>query len=415
MPRFLSPKTHPFPFLLYLEWLLLAIVVVSETASLGFYNLPRSPLLSLFCLALFTLMGLRLPWSKPARITYTGVELGLILLVSFPGGIPLFALLYIVLVIRNCVLFSHQEDSKSLVFGITGIAFGLCVFTQLYRFRRFSLPDGRAEPASYLWLSAPLLVGLVILFLHLLVGAMLAERKSSEKLAATNIKLREYALQIEQLAIAQERNRIAREIHDSLGHSLTVFNLHLEAAIRLMSSDPAEAKDLLMEAKQLSAIALQEVRQSVSALRSDPLQGRSLATVIQLLTDDFQRSTGIAPLCKIDLNQPLSDATQLAVYRIVQEALTNSCNYAEATQIDIHLETNLDLKLMIRDNGKGFDIHQAMTGFGLRGMEERTLAQSGKFEVISTPGNGCQIMAWFPLCNADKLSINNTQLAQPTS
>ncbi len=411
MRRFLSPKTHPFPFLLHLEWLLLAIVIVTEVASVGVYDLPRSPVLSLVCLAIFTVMGLWLPFSKPGRIVYTGVELALILLVSFPGGITLFALLYIVLVIRNCVLFSYQEDPSRLSFWITGIAFGLCVFTQLHRFRRFSLPNGIAERVSYLWLSAPLLVGLVILFLHLLVGAMLAERKSREKLAATNVQLREYALKIEQLAIVQERNRIAREIHDSLGHSLIVFNLHLEAAMRLMSSDPEEAKDLLMEAKQVSATALQEVRQSVSALRTDPLQGRSLTTVIQLLIDDFQRSTGIVPLCKIQINQPLSGTIQLAVYRIVQEALTNICKYAEATQVSIHLGTSLDLKLMIQDNGKGFDIHQNITGFGLRGMEERTLSQLGKFKVISTPGNGCQITACFPLLAANELSIDNIQLA----
>lgn len=225
----------------------------------------------------------------------------------------------------------------------------------------------------------------------------------------------EYALKIEQLAIEQERNRIAREIHDSLGHSLIAFNLHLEAAMRLMSSDPEEAKDLLIEAKQVSATALQEVRLSVSALRTDPLQGRSLATVIQLLADDFQRSTGIAPLSEIHINQPLSSAVQLAVYRIVQEALTNICKYAEATQVSIHLETSSDLKLTVRDNGKGFDIHQNITGFGLRGMEERTLSQLGKFEVISTPGNGCQITAWFPLPAANELSINDTQLDRPSS
>ncbi len=411
MRRFLSPKTHPFPFLLYLEWLLLAIVVVSEAASLGVYDLPRSPLLSLGCLVIFTLMGLRLPFSKPGRIAYTGVELALIMIVSFPGGISLFALLYIVLVIRNCVLFSYREDSSRLVFGITGIAFGLCVLTQLHRFRRFPLPDGMAARVSHLWLSAPLLVGLVILFLHLLVGAMLAERKSRENLAATNVQLREYALKIEQLATVQERNRIAREIHDALGHSLIVLNLHLEAALRLMSSDPAEAKDLLMEAQQVSATALQEVRQSVSALRTDPLQERSLTTVIQLLADDFQCSTGIVPLCQIQINQPLSGTIQLAVYRIVQEALTNICKYAKATQVSIHLETSSDLKLMIQDNGKGFDSHQNITGFGLRGMKERTLAQLGKFEVISTPGNGCQITAWFPLAAANEIPMINTPLA----
>jgi signal transduction histidine kinase len=230
------------------------------------------------------------------------------------------------------------------------------------------------------------------------MNSMVAERQSREKLAIANEKLRQYALRIEDQATLQERNRIARDIHDSLGHSLTALNIQLETALKLWQSNPDKAKEFLTRSKHLGSQALQEVRQSVATLRSDPIQGRSLPDLIIALADDFQRATGITPLCNLQVKCPLPAEVHMAIYRIVQESLTNICKYASATAIHIQLqETNDELLLSVQDNGQGFNVEANTTGFGLQGMRERTLALGGQLVVDSQPGNGCRITARFPL------------------
>jgi signal transduction histidine kinase len=423
MSRFLKSQPHPLPFLLRLEWVLLAIVAATEIFSRGLVELPRSPLLNLSCGLLFALMGLYLPNRKIHRLIYTFLELEMILLMSFPGGVRLFQLLYIVFIIRNCVIFRAQDKNTKQFGGLlTVIGFGLCVLTQLYRLQNFALPiAGMIERNTLVWVSMVVLFGLVVIFLQLLVGAIFSERESREKLAAANLQLRRYALEIEELATVQERNRIAREIHDSLGHSLTAFNLHLEAALKLLQSDPNDAKALIVEAKQIGAKTLQDVRQSVATLRTDPIQGRSLEVAIAALIEDFTRATGISPSCQINIPYPLSKNLRTAIYRIVQESLTNISKHAAATEIEIYIQalnttaneidqatdeeinkeiidaTNQKLEIIIKDNGKGFNQKLNTTGFGLQGMRERTLAFSGSFEILTAPSQGCQITACFPL------------------
>jgi signal transduction histidine kinase len=112
---------------------------------------------------------------------------------------------------------------------------------------------------------------------------------ANEQLAIANAQLRQYTLKIEELATVEERNRIARDIHDSVGHALTVLNLHLEVALKLWQSDPTEATEFLTEAKHLGSNALKEVRQSITALRVDPLEGLSIQEAITSLVKDFQR------------------------------------------------------------------------------------------------------------------------------
>jgi signal transduction histidine kinase len=230
------------------------------------------------------------------------------------------------------------------------------------------------------------------------MNSMVAERQSRDKLAIANEKLRQYALRIENQAILQERNRIARDIHDSLGHSLTALNIQLETALKLWQSNPEKAKAFLTRAKDLGSQSLQEVRQSVSAMRSDPVQGRSLEAAIASLAEELQRSTGIKPTCSLHLERPLPAEVHTAAYRIVQEALTNIFKYAFATRVKIQLQATSDeLQLIVEDNGRGFNVEANTTGFGLQGMRERTLALGGQLAIDSKPGNGSRITAHFPL------------------
>ncbi|NJR50623.1 MAG: response regulator [Leptolyngbyaceae cyanobacterium CSU_1_3] len=205
---------------------------------------------------------------------------------------------------------------------------------------------------------------------------------------------------IEEMVVIEERNRIARDIHDSLGHSLVALNIQLEAALTLWQADPDRAQSMLVEAKQLGSEALQAVRESVSAIRSDPLQGQRLEGAIVTLAEEFYHLTDVLPACQIDLSQPLPNPINHVVYRIVQEGLTNICKHAAATIVEIQIQTtDAGLSLTLRDNGRGFQSAQPVAGYGLQGMQERAEAMGGQLEIVSQPGAGCQINAHFPRAN----------------
>jgi signal transduction histidine kinase len=211
---------------------------------------------------------------------------------------------------------------------------------------------------------------------------------------------------IEEMAAIEERNRIAREIHDSLGHALTALNVQLQAVATLLPTDPAQAQSFLTQAQRLGKTAMQEVRQSVRALRADQQAEQPLEEAIADLAEEFRQVTGITPTTRIDLAERLPSPVSKTLYRVVQEALTNISKYAQATSVQIQLVTTGDslpdgevegVCLTIEDNGKGFNCEQKMTGFGLQGMRERVAALDGDFHLTAKPGAGCQIKVELPL------------------
>lgn len=203
---------------------------------------------------------------------------------------------------------------------------------------------------------------------------------------------------IEELATLEERNRIARDIHDSLGHALVALNIQMETAITLWQDNPAKAYEFLVEAKQLGSEALQATRQSVADMRFDPLKGKGLEEAIALLLQEFQRTTGIQPNCAIALHSGLSNQANTILYRIVQEGLTNICKHAQASAVTIQLQQiDNTLCLSLHDNGKGFQVDENPSGFGLQGMQERVATLGGQLEITSKPGAGCLVKASLPI------------------
>jgi two-component system, sensor histidine kinase and response regulator len=232
------------------------------------------------------------------------------------------------------------------------------------------------------------------------IETQLSLRRLQEKLQQALAHERSLNQQIESMAAIEERNRIAREIHDSLGHSLTALTVQLQAAASTIQSDPAQAQVFLAQAYQLSKTATQEVRQSVKTLRVDQPAQPSLEMMILELAEGFRQVTGIAPIVQIDLKKSVSSAGSRTIYRIVQEALTNISKHAQATQVHIDLVTIHQVSgdclcLTIKDNGKGFDCQQHTAGFGLQGMQERVAALAGEFHLTTVPNGGCQIEVRF--------------------
>lgn len=222
-------------------------------------------------------------------------------------------------------------------------------------------------------------------------------RQTQVELIQTIEQKRSLLQKIEAMAAVEERNRIAREIHDSLGHALTALNVQLQAAATLMPSEPKLAESFLVQAQRLGALAMQEVRQSVNALRTEA-QAQPLQEAIAYLAEDFRASTGVIPTTHLNLQLDIPAPVDKTLYRIIQESLTNISKYAEATSVEIQLVANHDqVCLTVRDNGKGFSLDQSTNGFGLQSMQERATALDGDFQLTTAPGDGCQIVVALPL------------------
>ncbi|MBU7587381.1 MAG: response regulator [Nostoc sp. TH1S01] len=207
---------------------------------------------------------------------------------------------------------------------------------------------------------------------------------------------RELNLRLQEMATIEERNRIARDIHDSLGHSLVALNIQLEATMALWQHNTNKAYECLLEAKQLGSETLKAVRESVAIIRSEPLQSQLLEVAIANLTEEFRRLTGILPDSHIKIPSDLPHTINTTIYRILQEGLTNICKYAQATEVQIQIQsTNDGLELILQDNGKGFEMNRCTGGFGLQGMQERVVALGGKLEIASKLNRGCRITAKF--------------------
>jgi signal transduction histidine kinase len=230
-------------------------------------------------------------------------------------------------------------------------------------------------------------------------------RQRAEKLTAeleeANIQLAAYATQAEELAMTQERNRLAREIHDNLGHYLTIVNVQIEAAKVVMDSDPDRALDALDKAQELTQKGLARVRESVAALRESPVSSRPLSEAIASLVDET-RSTGIVTEFEVSGEpQPLDNKSALALYRTAQEGLTNVRKHARASRVDVLLNyLPNEVRLEVRDNGVGAE--ETTGGFGLLGIRERMHLLGGSVEISTGPGSGFRLTATLPLSVANR-------------
>ncbi len=421
MNRLLQIKTHPFRLLLYLEWILLIITIMGELSwekipylktllgDLSEQSQPSSSfgLLEILCIFGFGLMGLWLPKGTTiSKWLYTALELGIIWLLNVLSDWQVYFLPpYLIVVLRSCLIFPPVE--RLIASGLVFVSFLLSLVMSANDISAIQQELTQTKPLSVaqikIWLiisniNTAFLFGLVLVFVLMLVNALLIERQSRQQLTFAHNQLHQYALRIEDQATLQERNRIAREIHDSLGHALTAQSIQLENALLFCHSNPDKTQAFVSEAKQLAAVALKEIRQSISTLRSDPLQEKNLESALVTLIENFGTRTNITLDSTICLRHPMTAEIKTAIYRIVQEALTNISKHSHATQVTLNLRTTLEyLHLFIEDNGRGFNPEQNTTGFGLQGMRERTVALEGNFRLASQVETGCRVTVYIPL------------------
>jgi two-component system, NarL family, sensor kinase len=204
------------------------------------------------------------------------------------------------------------------------------------------------------------------------------------------------------LGAVEERNRLAREIHDTLAQGLTATGLQLESAEALLDDEAnaRRAREPLHRALSLTRSNLDEARRSVLDLRAAPLEGRSLPEALKTLVDRWEAETGVGTRFKaINGSHPLPPRVEVALYRICQEALTNVARHAGASRVTVRLVATPDqVRLVVQDDGRGFDPSRARDGrHGIVGMRERVGTIGGSIEVESGQDGGVRVQVTVPL------------------
>lgn len=318
---------------------------------------------------------------------YFLIQLALAITIMYVGYAGLIMLIMLPLVGQSVVLLRSRRQTLLMC------ALILVIMASPVMIR------GGWEPA--LRVSLFYLAGIV--FVVVFTQTAVRERKARSEVERLAVelgdaygKLRDYAAKVEDLATIKERNRLAREIHDSLGHYLTVVNVQIEASRAVLDSDRPRALDGLRKAQLLTQEGLAEVRRSVAALRASPTESRPLPEALAELVDEC-RAAGIDTRLTVN-NDPraLTPQAELTLYRAAQEGLTNVRKHAHASRAHVTLDYGSDrrTRLVVEDNGVGGN--ETNGGFGLLGVRERAQLLGGEVRVSSASGQGLRLEVELP-------------------
>ena len=228
--------------------------------------------------------------------------------------------------------------------------------------------------------------------------ARLQEAKLADERAHA---LRERISQVT-LAQEEERRRISRELHDGLGPSLAAIVNRLRACQETVDKDPAEARVELEEIRQSLRGHIQDIRHLIYDLRPLAVDQLGLRGALQQLLDRFVSDTGIETLSDLIYDENLDPLTEVTVFRVVQECLSNVQKHADATRVEVRIRrAKTDLEVAVRDNGRGFaplrgSGQTTNEGVGLVSMRERAELVGGRLSVTSSPGKGCLVSILIP-------------------
>jgi signal transduction histidine kinase len=226
--------------------------------------------------------------------------------------------------------------------------------------------------------------------------------ESNAELEQAHAQLRSYAMEVEELTIVRERARLAREIHDTLGHYLSILNIQLETIGKLQERAPARAIVEIAEARRVAAQSMQEVRNAVAALRPMSIATLGLTEAIRQLGKEFELN---APetILTLDLETELPLLTpdiSVALYRAAQEAFTNIRKHAQASKVLLRLRYEDEtVELLVLDNGCGTSNtdSEQRDGFGLIGLRERTELLGGYVSFDPVEQGGYRLVVRVPI------------------
>ncbi len=203
----------------------------------------------------------------------------------------------------------------------------------------------------------------------------------------------------EELAALEERNRLARDLHDSVKQQVFATAMQVAAARNLLDANPAQARVHLEEAERLARQAQQELTVLIRELRPAALEGKGLVAALREHVAEWSRQTGIEADLRVQGERPLPLHVEQALFRIAQEALSNVARHSGAARAVVHLAWGARYVAMtVEDNGRGFDVEAAWEkGLGLRSMEERARRLHGDLQVESRAGEGTRVIVRCPV------------------
>lgn len=246
---------------------------------------------------------------------------------------------------------------------------------------------------AFYWMFGQLTTSVFIMSCSYAIAQACRQRlqtaQMADELRMANARLELQADQASVLAAAQERNRLAREIHDTVGHSLTVVGAQLDAAQELLKQSPKMALDSIQKAKRANQEGLAEIRRSVSTMRVTSSVQKSLAEALTALITGVERPGLKLSLEQTGLSRPLPSLVEISLFRCAQEGITNACRHSGASKIRVHLDFTEQgsVSLSVTDNGKGFAKNTAPNN-GLEGLRERAALLRGEFFAGTGPEGG---------------------------
>lgn len=321
-------------------------------------------------------------FNKNERIYYfsliTSIIFGTILVYLTDGNTSA----YIFMTIYEIVMFNYGLSAKIL----TGIQVVLILTLQLTKasydelFSKAFWIENSIELLMYIFIIGAYILS--ILFMKLEMREKKKVKDLNKNLEESYKKLKEYSLKIEELTITKERNRVAGEIHDSLGHSLTALIIHLDFIEKILYSDTDKAKDLIVKTQMLARNSMNEVRKAIYALKDDLVSINLIDSINELIENlTLNSCVDINLDIEGDVEKLLSDYKNI-LYRTIQEALTNSIKHGKASEIMIKLyKLENDITLNITDNGIG--CNKVIEGNGIKGINDRIKTLGGEFKYFS--------------------------------
>ncbi len=377
----------------YFEWALLVICLAGEALALRFAPPdPTAPNLPVSMLLVLVVVGLS--FFAPVEGTYWDrlcflfLELIVITGATAAGSARFVFPLFAVVMAKSCLLLDGRGQ-------IITAAVAFCAQIAWAGIKMsFAMPQLLAHgltPLTVLTiLGGSLLatyVGIVMMILVAMVTrSLVAEQKS-------RLETERLSKEVEALATEVERSRIAREIHDSLGHSLTTLNVQLDLARKFSIEDPARSAQALQLAKELATQSLDDVRLAVRSLRSPNFD---LKDAVDRLVQDARRGQSLD--VSVDGEMPdLPPAVGFQLFRVIQECLTNVVKHANASRVSIAVSRKgRTVEVDFSDNGSGLK-EQPHHGFGIKGMQERVESLHGSMTIQAEPQQGTRIQVKIPL------------------
>lgn len=221
-------------------------------------------------------------------------------------------------------------------------------------------------------------------------------RQLNEKLKFANIKLQEYALQVEEMTVTRERTKVAQELHDSLGHSLMALSMHLEFAKKICTAKPEKVEEVLAQSEKIAKSSINDLRKAVTLLNCE-IEITDFDDSIEKLVNNFYLVSNlkINYIQNISLNN-LSTLIKTSIYKTIQECVTNSLKHGSATEISIKIKVdNKNIEVIITDNGIG--CNNIVKSTGLNGIENRIISLNGTVYYFSHDNLGFGIKLSIPI------------------